>query len=568
MNRDEMIAAIRSKPEVSVLIIGGGINGVGLYWDLALQGIDVLLVERSDFASGASAASTRMIHGGLRYLENAEFRLVRESVAERDRLLQNAPHYVHPQPITITLYDWTSGMIHAARKFFGLDSKAGERGALVVKAGLTMYDLFTRGHSTSVPNHRFETRAESLRRRPQLRNDILNTAIYYDSRISHPERLCLELIMDAEAQSNQVMALNYVSVNGASGGFVTIRDEITYESIHIKPKLVINATGAWIDFTNKAMERDTKMMGGTKGSHLVVDHPELHEATQGEMLYFVNEDGRICIFYPFYDKVIVGATDIPVGDPDSAICDAEETAYLIDSVNQVFPNIKLEKKHIVYTFCGVRPLPSSDSSTTGQISRDHSFPLIPPNESIHFGIYSLIGGKWTTYRAFAEQVSETILPLFDKRRTVKTEDIAIGGGRDFPKTDVDKIHWIDALHTETNIDRDRLTLLLDRYGTYAEKVAQFMAAEPDQPLQHQPEYTRREIQFIAQNERVLHIDDLILRRSIIGMLGETTHDLLVELADILGAELGWNAAKQKAEVQRTTNLLAKRHGVQLIQEPV
>lgn len=566
MKRDEIIAAVKSKPEVSVLIVGGGINGIGLYWDLALQGLDVLLVEKADFASGASAASTRMIHGGLRYLENAEFRLVRESVTERDRLLQNAPHYVHPQPITIPIYNWTSGMIHAARKFLGFDSKASERGALVIKAGLTMYDIFTRGHSASVPDHHFESREQSLRRRPQLRSNIINTAIYYDSRISHPERLCLELIMDAEAQSDQVNALNYVSVIGAEGKSVSLRDEITEEVFTVNPTLVINASGAWIDFTNQAMTRNTEMIGGTKGSHLVVDHPDLYEATQGEMLYFANDDGRICIFYPFYDKVIVGSTDIPVGDPDSAVCDAEETAYLVESVNQVFPNIHIKDEHIVFTFCGVRPLPSSKSSTTGQISRDHSFPLIPPGDGIDFGVYSLIGGKWTTFRAFAEQVSETIMPLFDKKRTVKTEDIAIGGGKDFPQSEADKNSWVDALEKETNIDCERLEILLDRYGTYARTVAQFMAAEPDKPLQHQPEYTEREIRFMAQNERVLHIDDVILRRSIIGMLGETTHDLLAELTNILAQELGWTESQKQAEIQRTVELLEARYGVHLKKE--
>lgn len=564
MTRAETLQKLRQQPDLSVLIVGGGINGIGLFWDLALQGLDVLLVERADFGGGTSAASTRIIHGGLRYLENAEFRLVRESVNERNRLLQNAPHYVRPLPITIPIDDWASGMIHTVRKFLGFDSKAGSRGALVFKAGLTMYDIYA-GPNSPMPRHSFAMRDAALAKRKELRTNIVATATYYDARISYPERLCLELIMDAEAASDKVHALNYLGVVGAEGDTVKLRDELTGDEVQIKPTVVVNATGAWIDFTNQAMTRPSQMIGGTKGSHLVVDHAGLYEATKGEMLYFANDDGRICIFYPFYDKVIVGSTDIPVGDPDSAVCDTDETDYLLKSVTQVFPDIKLERSDVVFQFCGVRPLPRSDASTTGQISRDHSSPLIPPGDGIDFPIYSLVGGKWTTFRAFAEQMSAKLLPLFDKQRTVRTEDLSIGGGKDYPRTESAVKHWLEDLHAKTDIEIDRLALLLDHYGTRGRDIALFMAEKPDRVLTHHDGYTEREIIFLIQNERVEHLEDIILRRTLIGMLGETTLPLLQELADIMMDEMGWSAERRDAEIQRARDVLLRRHQVELNQ---
>ena len=154
MNRGEQLKALRGSPEVSVLIVGGGINGIGTFRDLALQGVDVLLVDQGDFCSGASAASSHMVHGGLRYLENGEFRLVREAVRERNNLLKNAPHYVKPLPTTVPIFKWFSGLLNAPMKFLGLLDKPAERGALVIKVGLMMYDAYT-GARRAVPKHSF-----------------------------------------------------------------------------------------------------------------------------------------------------------------------------------------------------------------------------------------------------------------------------------------------------------------------------------------------------------------------------------------------------------------------------
>ena len=188
MNRNEVLSDLKKNPEISVLIIGGGINGIGTFRDLALNGVDVLLVERGDFCSGASSASSHMAHGGIRYLENGEFRLVREAVQERNRLLQNAPHLVKPLPTTIPIFKRFSGLLNAPLKFFRLLNKPSERGSLVIKLGLMMYDAYTRPHGGQrvVPNHRFLSRKESLAKWKQLNPKIVNTATYYDGAILNP----------------------------------------------------------------------------------------------------------------------------------------------------------------------------------------------------------------------------------------------------------------------------------------------------------------------------------------------------------------------------------------------
>jgi glycerol-3-phosphate dehydrogenase len=543
-------AALRNHPDVSVLIIGGGINGIGLFDELALQGIDVLLVDKSDFCAGASSAMTRIIHGGLRYLENAEFRLVRESLRERNRLLRNAPHYVKPLSTTIPIFYWMSGMVPAIRNMLGWPTKPANRGAVLIKTGLTLYD-FLAGRKSPLPRHRFRSRRAALALRPALNPEVICTATYYDAKIAYPERLCLELVQDAEAAHSGAHALNYVRAESAAGGAVTLRDEVSGESCEVRPRVVVNATGAWIDFTNRDIGRESGFIGGTKGSHIVLDHPELAAATGDDMIYFVNRDGRICIFYVVCGKVVAGATDIPTRDPEAA-CDEGEVDYLLESLRLAFSSIRVDRSHVVFRLCGVRPLPRSNALTPGQISRDHSFPVMPPGNGIDFPVYSLVGGKWTTYRALAEQVADEILRVLGRPRVRSSADRPIGGGKNYPR-----------LPEGTGLPLERLAALLERYGTGADRVAAYLRAGPDTPLACHAGYSRREIEYIALNERVVHLDDLIMRRTLMGLLGEVNRPLLEELATIVAPVLQWPREKAAAEIERTVQLLEKVHGMML-----
>ncbi|MEI6291505.1 MAG: FAD-dependent oxidoreductase, partial [Chloroflexota bacterium] len=315
MKRADILSSIKTKSP-DVLIVGAGINGTGTFRDLALNGVDVLLIDRGDFCSGASAASSHMAHGGIRYLENGEFRLVREAVQERNRMIENAPHVVRPLPTVVPMFKLFSGLLNAPFKFLNLLDKPAERGALVIKIGLIFYDSFTRSQGT-VPPHKFEGREKSLEKYPKLSPDIKYTATYYDGQILSPERFTVELVLDGEAEGEHAKALNYVSLNGKNGNNVSLKDELTGEIFDIHPKLIINAAGPWIDIANSSIGLSGHYIGGTKGSHLVLRHPELRSAIGDNEFFFENKDGRIVLIFPFYDKVIIGTSDIPITDPDA-----------------------------------------------------------------------------------------------------------------------------------------------------------------------------------------------------------------------------------------------------------
>lgn len=560
--RQQRLSRLRQAPNPEVLIIGGGINGVGLFWELALQGVSVVLVEKTDFCAGTSAASGRVIHGGLRYLENGEFRLVREALLERNRLLKNAPHYVKPLPIMIPVFSWLDGMVYSIKQFLRLQDKPGNRGVLMIKAGLMMYDLFS-GRDQPLPRHRFASKAASLRQRPALNPEITSTAYYYDARLTYAERLGWELVKEGEAAHPDAVALNYVTVVDAKEDEVILRDEVSGEHLHLKPRLVVNATGAWIDLTNRALQHETRYIGGTKGSHIVLDYPPLIEAAGDEMVHFVNRDGRILIVYPFFGRVIVGTTDLHADDPDTVQCDEDEVDYLLASVRLVFPDLKPDRSHIVFRFSGIRPLPRQDTVVTGQISRDHSCLVLPPGQQVNFPVYSLVGGKWTTFRAFSEQVADKLLDSLGRSRRIRTEDRPIGGGAGYPVSDQARQAWIAQAQSRYGLPADQIDRLLERYGTYANHVMDYLTAGTDTPLMHQPDYTRREIEFIVANEDVVRLDDLIMRRTLIGLLGELTPALLDELAAITAHVKGWTADETQQQIEYVRQLFANRYGVNL-----
>ena len=565
MNRNEILSSLKATPQVSVLIVGAGINGIGTFRDLALNGVDVLLIDRGDFCSGASAASSHMAHGGIRYLENGEFRLVREAVGERNRMIQNAPHIVAPLPTTVPMFKYFSGLLNAPMKFLGLLERPSERGSIIIKLGLMMYDAYT-GKKRTVPRHTFLSRAQSLKRWNKLNPEIANTATYYDGLISNPERLALEVLLDAEADNPNARALNYVSMVSGQKDTVTLRDELSDETYEIRPTLVINAAGPWIDFANHSMGLSTRFIGGTKGSHLVLNHPELREAIGGNEFFFENKDGRIVLIFPLFDRVLVGTSDIKIEHPDEVRCTDEEIDYFIGMIARVFPTIKVTREHVVFQFTGVRPLGSSGAKTTGQYSRDHHIEVLSGDwTNLQFPVFSLVGGKWTSFRAFSEQVTDKVLAHLGKTRQKSTEDLPIGGGRGYSSDEAEQKRQIEGFAAWTGLSKERLQILYERYGTRTEAVATFINrdAAVDEPLKTLPEYPRREIAFLAQSEKAIHLDDILLRRTMLAMLGRLTKTNVEEIADAMGAAIGWSVEQKNAEVERTLRLLADRHGVRL-----
>ena len=546
--------ALAARPYADVLIVGGGINGLATFRDLAMQGVDVALVERDDFVSGASAASSHMIHGGIRYLENGEFRLVHEAVTERNALLRIAPHYVRPLQTTIPIFSTFSGVLSAPLRFLRHGGgKHHERGAALIKIGLVIYDSFSRGGgvfgANTVAKHTFHGRKRSLAQLPQLNPDVKYTATYWDASLHDPERLAIDVLRDGRAAAgDRARAANYTAAVGVDDGRVLLRDAVTGEETPFAAAVVVNASGPWTDLTNAALGDPTRYMGGTKGSHIVLDHPELLAATGGRELFFENEDGRIVLIYPLKGRVLVGTTDLEHDMSDPVVCTEPEVDYFIELISQVLPAIPVERSQIVYRFAGVRPLPGHGDVSPGFVSRDYrieSAPL-PGGDAT---VLSLIGGKWTTFRASAEHLADRVLELLAQPRRSSTKGVPIGGGRGYPMTERARQQWI-AAHA-VDIPPARVATLLDRYGTVAASVVDAIAADADDaPLAHLQGYSSGELRHLAATEDVVHLEDLLLRRTSIAFVGAGTAEAVAEAAEAIAPVLGWDAARTALQAER------------------
>lgn len=552
--RDEVRAA-RESGRTSVVIIGAGINGISTFRDLAMQGVDVLLVERDDFASGATAASSHMIHGGIRYLENGEFRLVKESVQERNGLLKTAPHYVKPLETTIPIYSTFSGILAAPLRFLThKQGKPTERGAFLIKVGLTLYDTFSRDGGT-VQRHRFHGRKKSLAALPELDPNIKYTATYYDASVHDPERLALDVLRDGEAAHTGARALNYVEAVGLDASGVLLRDRETGSEFHIAADVVVNASGPWTDLTNEALGTATTFMGGTKGSHIVLDHPGLLDATGGREIFFEHSDGRIVLIYPLKDRVLVGTTDLEADPREPARCTEEEVDYFFALIAHVFPTIVVDRSQIVYRYSGIRPLPHHDDTAPGFVSRDYR--IERRQDAGMPAVLSLVGGKWTTFRALGETLGDRVLAELGRERSTSTKGVRIGGGNGYPKTPRRRIEWL-----RQNVgDTARGRVLFTRYGTRAADVADFLALENDEPLLGDTLSTR-ELAWMVEHEKVQHVGDVVFRRTSLAFTGDADADAIRMIADGLAPLLGWDAVRTDAEIDDTLSTLREAHGVE------
>ena len=279
-------------------------------------------------------------------------------------------------------------------------------------------------------------------------------------------------------------------------------------------------------------------------------HEGLLQATQGRMMYFGCKDGRFNLLYPFFGNVLVGSTDLAQPDPDLAHCSAEEADYLLSVVSEIFPDIKLTRADVILTYSGVRPLPRANGKDIGDVSRDHSIgrDTLP---GTNIPVLSLIGGKWTTFRAFSEQSCDAVLTLLGKARSVSTVELPIGGGRDYPRDDNSRNAMVSKIGTRGNV-------LLDRYGTKALAVQAFAHTTQDRPMTSLPGYSTGEISYICAHENVRHLADLLLRRTAITMEGLLSTDVIQETAKIAADALSWNKARTKAEIEHATAELARR----------
>lgn len=566
MTREEILSGLHESPKVDVCVVGGGINGISVFRELTLQGLSVVLVEKHDYCSGASAALSRMVHGGLRYLENGEFNLVKESLVERDRLLRNAPHLVHPLPTTVPVFGVFSGLANSIVRFLGLSRKPSRRGAIVVKAGLSIYDYLTRKRAL-MPKHHFRGRRATLDKWPALNPAVKSSATYYDAWVKQPERIGFELLQDGFSAGPNARALNYAELQSQGNGDFIVFDHINGTRTPIQPTLIVNATGGWIDIANENLlpeaSHGAPLLGGTKGSHLIIENDALRNALGEHMLYYENEDGRICILFPYLGKVLVGSTDIRIDNPEEAICSPDERDYILQSLGFVLPDIKIETQDIVFQFSGVRPLPASKDNFTGRIPREHYCTFIEPTGIGHTGvnppILCMIGGKWTTFRSFGALAADLVLQRLNRPRLVATTDRAIGGGRNYP---ANSDAWIAHLIAKTGLPETRIAELFQRYGTDAQAIAEFIGQEPDQLLPC-ADYSVRELRYLIKSEAVEHLDDLLLRRTTLAISGQLSLEMTDAALDLLAQEKCWPPTQKSNERSRFLTLLHERHSVGL-----
>jgi glycerol-3-phosphate dehydrogenase len=259
---------------------------------------------------------------------------------------------------------------------------------------------------------------------------------------------------------------------------------------------------------------------------------------------------------------LVGTSDIKIEHPDEAVCSPEEEEYFLEMIARVFPDIKVTRENIVFRYTGVRPLAKSAAKSTGQYSRDHSIEVLSGEwTSLSFPVYSLVGGKWTSFRAFAEQVTDKALTFLGRPRQKHTRDLSIGGGHRFATDPKEQARQLDGFAAWTGLSRERLQTLYTRYGSRIEALASFINQAEDAPLKSLSQYTKREIIFLVQHEKVIHLQDVILRRTLLAMLGHLSKAGIEELAEVVGDTLGWNTERKADEVAQTLRILGDRHGV-------
>lgn len=432
-----------------ILILGAGINGVAIARELCLNGQSVTLVDTADMAYGATAYSSRLIHGGLRYLEYGEFDLVRESLEERTRLLRLAPQFVKPLRLFIPIENRFGGLWTSASRFLfkgnaGAGAKHKPRGLWLVRFGLRTYDVYAR--DPDLPRHATHRwgQGESLPVDPKYRW----LCSYYDAQVRFPERFVVAMLADSQtlaaASGARCEIFNYhrATLDGrtariyANGADQPVRE--------FEPSTVINATGAWVDLTLNALHLPSKrLMGGTKGSHLVTWNERLREALGGDGLYAEASDGRPVFVLPFGDATLIGTTDLRYeGNPADAVAAQDEVDYLVATVNELLPQTKLTAADVHLHYSGVRPLPYVDKGSTASITRRHS---LVENAEAPLPFYSVIGGKLTTCRSLAEEITATVLNRLKQPIVATSEDRLIPGAEDYPHGAADLKHRCQAI---------------------------------------------------------------------------------------------------------------------------
>jgi len=517
-----------------LIVIGAGINGAGIARDATLRGLSVLLVDKGDVGAGTTSRSTRLVHGGLRYLEHFEVPLVRESLRERETLLHIAPHLVHPLSFLLPIYE------------------EHKRRPALIRMGMMAYDALSL--DKSMERHRMLSRDEALRREPGLRAEGLRgAAAYYDAQAAYPERLALENALDARRLG--AVVLPYMRVTAVERAHdrvvgVTLHDELHAIDYRARGALVVNASGPWVDeVLGEAAPHGERLIGGTKGSHLVVEpFPGApREAVYAEAV----GDGRPYFVVPWNGLYLIGTTDTRYeGDLDDVVATDDEIAYLIEETNGLIPGAALSAEQVLYTYAGVRPLPAAPNGDEASITRshvihDHAGRDVPEGERIE-GLLSIVGGKITTYRRLAQEtVDVAVKKVGRKADKCRTHQLPLPGGTAYPFEGFrERFRVTSGLPVET---ADRLLRI---YCTRAAEALDFADGAPElrEPFDADTGAIGAEVVFSLRTELAETLADVVARRTLVGYGAHAGLGAIDAAAEIAVRHAGWSDERAAQEV--------------------
>jgi len=536
VQRQNMIK--QSNQHFDILVIGGGITGAGIARDAVYRGLNVALVEMQDLAYGTSSRSSKLVHGGLRYLEKFEFSLVFEAVSERRILMNIAPHLVNPLGFLFPVY------------------KSSRRGVFTVNLGMWLYDGLSLFRSPKI--HRNLSKKDVKKEEPLLlQSNLKGAPLYYDCS-TDDSRLTLETALDAVNHGAVVCTYTKVTEylrddNGKLCG-VRVVDQITGEQREIKSNVIVNATGPWSDKTRLLGEEGgDQRLRPTKGIHIVVDAKRL--AVNNAVVCFHPKDGRVLFAIPWGDRTYIGTTDTDFqGDPGEVAATKEDVTYLLEASNSYFPECQLTPEDVIATWAGVRPLISEeDSEDESSVSREHDVRVRLD------GLITIAGGKLTTYRRMAaEVVGEAIgwlrltnrLPEIRKRGETDIEPLpgAVGWPED---DDHQKIAQQIRERAGSAISEESALLLANSYGMSGLDIADLVVKDASLGqvlVKGRPEIVAQ-VTYAVEKELAVTIRDALIRRTQIFFRNEEQGLHCVEkVADVMGVLLDWSDERRSQEI--------------------
>ena len=507
-----------------LIVIGGGITGAGVARDAALRGLSTLLLEKRDYASGVSSKTTRLVHGGLRYLANFEIDLVAEALRERAILRKQAPYLITPMPIVIPLY------------------KGDPHGRAAVSVGIHLYELLSR--EKDIPHYFTAGRERTLAREPRLRQEGLKgSALFYDHQIILPERLVIENIIAAREAGATV--LNHVGAErieeAGDGVVVTARDGLSGGALTFRSRVLINAGGPWVDAVRRAGGIDRKkIINPTKGIHLIM--PKLSE----QALFVASRDGRMFFIIPMDRWSLIGTTDTKYdGDLDEVHADAADVDYLLSESRRVLPGLDITRASILYTYAGVRPLAFAGERES-RISRKHR--VVAEGRSGR--IITIAGGKYTPYRNMAEDAVDAACRKLGRKISCETARRPLAGSLP-AELDEYMREAVPQMAERFAASDDTVRHLVRLYGARTDRVLRL--AQEDRGLADNlsPESGDicAQVVYAVREEGARTIADIVLRRMHLGITSSRGGPQAERIAEIAGRELGWSEEERKHRVE-------------------